>query len=68
MSYAQDLGGYFRVPSDNRDLNYGKYFNEGQESMSREEDFNSHNVPLLSLDAMCDLLKRLDYSIQIDIH
>ena len=60
MSYAQDLGGYFRVPSDNRDLNYGKYFNEGQESMSREEDFNSHNVPLLSLDAMCDLLKRLD--------
>jgi UDP-N-acetylglucosamine 4,6-dehydratase/5-epimerase len=57
---AQDLGGYFRVPADNRDLNYALYFSEGQKDVSRKEDYNSHNVPLADVNAMCDLLMKLD--------
>ena len=57
---AQDLGGYFRVAADNRDLNYALYFSEGQKDVSRREDYNSHNVPLADVNAMCDLLSGLD--------
>jgi UDP-N-acetylglucosamine 4,6-dehydratase/5-epimerase len=57
---AQDLGGYFRVPADNRDLNDALYFSEGQKDVSRKEDYNSHNVPLADVNAMCDLLMKLD--------
>jgi len=60
MAVAEDLGGYFRVPADNRDLNYGKYFTEGEEHVSELVDFNSHNVPLLDLEDMKLLLLRLD--------
>ena len=57
---AQDLGAYFRVAADNRDLNYALYFSEGKRDVSRLEDYNSHNVPLADVDAMCDLLVKLD--------
>ncbi len=57
---AQDLGGYFRVGADNRDLNYALYFSEGKQDVSRREDYNSHNVPLADVNAMCDLLVKLD--------
>ncbi|MBU4396443.1 MAG: polysaccharide biosynthesis protein, partial [Proteobacteria bacterium] len=43
MVSAEDLGGYYRIPCDERDLNYGKYFTEGQEKVSQSEDYNSHN-------------------------
>lgn len=60
MAVAQDLGGYYRVPADNRDLNYGKFFTEGQTRLSSETDYNSHNVPLLDLEGMGKLLLGLE--------
>ena len=57
---AEDLGGYFRVAADNRDLNYALYFSEGKQDVSRREDYNSHNVKLADVNAMCDLLVKLD--------
>lgn len=59
MAVAEDQGGYYRVPADNRDLNYGKYFTEGKERISEQADYNSHNVPLLDVDNMAELLKKL---------
>ncbi len=44
MIRAEDLGGYYRIPADNRDLNYDAYFTEGQEPLSQQEDYNSHNT------------------------
>jgi UDP-glucose 4-epimerase len=60
MSAAEDIGGYFRVPADNRDLNYDAYFSEGREEVSLKEDYNSHNVNCLNLDGICELLVKLD--------
>lgn len=60
MAVAEDLGGYYRVPADNRDLNYGKYFTEGEARLSDLVDYNSHNVPLLDVDGMADLLGKLE--------
>ncbi len=57
---AQDLGGYYRVAADNRDLNYALYFSEGQKDVSRKEDYNSHNSPRLDVNGMCDLLMKLE--------
>jgi UDP-N-acetylglucosamine 4,6-dehydratase/5-epimerase len=59
MAIAEDQGGYYRVPADNRDLNYGKYFTEGEERITGQADYNSHNVPLLDLAGMMALLKKL---------
>ncbi|ABQ25867.1 polysaccharide biosynthesis protein [Geotalea uraniireducens] len=59
MAVAEDQGGYYRVPADNRDLNYGKYFTEGKERITEQTDYNSHNVPLLDADGMAELLKKL---------
>jgi len=60
MSVAKDLGGYFRVPADNRDLNYAAYFSEGREEVSLKDDYNSHNAPQLDVGGMCELLLKLD--------
>lgn len=60
MSVAEDLGGYFRVPADNRDLNYGKFFTEGEEKITIQHDYNSHNVELQDVDGMVELLKKLE--------
>lgn len=60
MAVAEDLGGYFRVPADNRDLNYGKYFTEGQAHVSEVQDYNSHNVELQDVEGMKSLLLKLD--------
>lgn len=59
MSVAQDMGNYFRVPCDNRDLNYGKYFTEGETHVSQVEDYNSHNVQLQNVEGMKQLLLKL---------
>ena len=60
LAVADDLGSYYRVPADNRDLNYAAYFSEGCEEMSLKEDYNSHNIPLLDVDSMCELLMTLE--------
>jgi UDP-N-acetylglucosamine 4,6-dehydratase len=57
---AEDMGSYFRVPADNRDLNYNVYFQEGQETLSHEEDYHSHNTERLDVDAMKTMLLQLD--------
>lgn len=61
MVKAEDLGDYFRIPADNRDLNYNSYISEGQENISHREDFHSDNARQLSVDAMAELLLSLDY-------
>jgi UDP-N-acetylglucosamine 4,6-dehydratase len=58
---AEDLGGYYRVPADNRDLNYNKYFIEGKEELSYQEDYNSHNTKRLSLEEIKELFLKLDF-------
>ena len=57
---AQDMGNYFRVPADNRDLNYNAYFEEGQETLSHEEDYHSHNTDRLDVDDMKAMLLKLE--------
>ena len=58
---AEDLGGYYRVPADNRDLNYAKYFEEGVKTLSQETDYTSENTVRLDVDGMVELLLQLDY-------
>ena len=60
LAVADDLGGYYRVPADNRDLNYAAFFSEGREEVSLKEDYNSHNTARVDVDGMCDLLLKLD--------
>ncbi|MBN2709967.1 MAG: polysaccharide biosynthesis protein [Calditrichaceae bacterium] len=60
LAVAEDLGGYYRVPADNRDLNYAAYFSEGREEVSFKEDYNSHNVQHEDVDGMCKLLMKLE--------
>jgi UDP-glucose 4-epimerase len=60
MAVAEDLGGYYRVPADNRDLNYGKFFTEGEERISALTDYNSHNVTLMNVEEMAELLLKLE--------
>jgi UDP-glucose 4-epimerase len=60
MAKAKDMGDYFRVPADVRDLNYNCYYVEGQEDVSLKEDYNSHNTTRLNIDGMMKLLLKLD--------
>ena len=60
MLHAEDLGGYYRVAADTRDLNYDSYFTEGQPEVSVREDYNSHNTHQLNLNEMMELLLKLD--------
>jgi len=55
------MGNYFRIPADNRDLNYDKYFVEGQEELSVIEDYHSHNTIRLDVEGMKALLLKLDF-------
>ena len=59
MAEAEDLGGYYRVPPDLRDLNYGKFVEEGEEKISHAEDYNSHNTERLDVEGMKALLMKL---------
>jgi UDP-N-acetylglucosamine 4,6-dehydratase len=61
MVAAQDLGGYYRVPPDLRDLNYGKYVEEGQIGVSEAVDYNSHNTIRLDVEGMQALLLKLRF-------
>lgn len=58
---AEDLGNYFRVPADNRDLNYNKYFDNGEQNLSQEEDYTSENTEQLGVDGMVKKLLELEY-------
>jgi UDP-glucose 4-epimerase len=60
MAKAEDMGDYFRIPADNRDLNYDKYFIDGEEKISAIEDYHSHNTQRLNVEEMKKLLLKLD--------
>jgi len=60
MVNAIDMGDYYRVPSDNRNLNYQKYVNEGNADLEHVEEYNSHNTYRLDVEGMKKLLKKLD--------
>jgi UDP-N-acetylglucosamine 4,6-dehydratase len=61
MARVEDLGNYYRIPADNRDLNYKKYFVDGEQSISIHEDYTSHNTKRLGVEGTMDLLLQLDY-------
>lgn len=61
MVCAEDLGNYYRVPPDLRDLNYGKFVDQGEERISRAEDYNSHNTERLDVAGMQALLLKLAF-------
>lgn len=58
---ANDLGDFYRVPADSRSLNYDKYFNEGNERLSIEEEYNSNNTERLNVEQIKEKLLQLDY-------
>jgi UDP-N-acetylglucosamine 4,6-dehydratase/5-epimerase len=58
MASAEDMGDYFRIPADLRDLNYAKFFDEGEEKISLSEDYNSHNTDRLDINGMKLLLMK----------
>jgi UDP-N-acetylglucosamine 4,6-dehydratase len=60
MAHAVDMGDYFRLPADNRDLNYAKYFSEGETTISGHYDFTSHNTRRLNIEEIKTLLLKLD--------
>lgn len=61
MACAEDRGEYYRVPADLRDLNYDKFVEQGEEKISRTEDYNSHNTQRLDVEGMQRLLLKLDF-------
>lgn len=61
MAHAIDMGGYYRIPADNRDLNYAKYFSEGDADISTLDDYTSHNTHRLDVAQIKSLLLTLDY-------
>jgi len=68
MACAEDMGDYFRVPPDGRDLNYAKFVEEGEQRLTRSshnEDYNSHNTTRLDVEGMKKLLLKLDFMQRI---
>ena len=63
---AEDMGDYYRIPADNRDLNYANYFSEGEIDMNKIEDYHSHNTVRLDVEGMKKLLFKLDFITQDD--
>lgn len=60
MVNAEDMGGYYRIPADNRNLNYQKYVDQGNADLDKIEDYNSHNTQRLDVEGMKELLLKLD--------
>jgi UDP-N-acetylglucosamine 4,6-dehydratase/5-epimerase len=60
MARSEDLGGYYRIPADSRDLNYAKYFVEGETAISEIDDYTSHNTKRLSVEEVKQVLLQLD--------
>jgi UDP-glucose 4-epimerase len=61
MAVAKENGSYFRIPIDNRDLNYEKYFIKGQKNISFSESYTSHNTKRLGVKELIKLLKNIDF-------
>ena len=61
MARVEDMQQYYRIPADNRDLNYAMYFTEGQQEISRLDDYTSHNTERLNVAGLKKLLLKLDY-------
>jgi UDP-glucose 4-epimerase len=61
MAHAEDMGSYYRIPADNRDLNYAKYFSEGDHEVSTTNDYTSHNTLRLDREQVRQLLLGLDF-------
>lgn len=61
MSKVDDLGDFYRVPADNRDLNYSKYFSQGDKDISKQSDYTSHNTRRLNIDEIINKLLTIDY-------
>lgn len=60
MVKAEDLGNYYRIPADNRDLNYDRYIAKGNKKLDKADEYNSHNTKRLDVKGMEKLLKKLD--------
>ena len=67
MAHAHDMGDYYRIPADNRDLNYSKYFTEGEQAIADLDDYTSHNTERLDVEQVMQLLLKLDY-IKEELH
>ena len=61
MAKAEDIGGYYCIPADNRNLNYNKYFVEGKQKISDIDDYTSHNTERLDVEGVKKLLLSLDF-------
>lgn len=61
MAKAEDMKEYYRIPADNRDLNYNRFFTEGEKNISHVEDYHSHNTEQLDLNKMKELLLKLPF-------
>jgi UDP-N-acetylglucosamine 4,6-dehydratase len=61
MMKAEDMGDFFRIPADNRSLNYSSYFSEGEKELSSIEDYNSHNTEQKNIEGIKKLLLKLDF-------
>jgi len=61
MAKAEDCGNYFRISVDTRDLNYNKFFVEGESEISRQKDYNSHNTRRLNIEEIKEMLVKIDY-------
>jgi len=61
MAKAEDLGKYYRIPMDDRDLNYGLYFTEGKTEVSLRDDYNSHNTYRMNEEELIELLLKVEY-------
>jgi UDP-glucose 4-epimerase len=61
IAKAEDCGNYFRISADTRDLNYDKFFIEGESEISAQEDYNSHNTKRLNIEEIKEILLKIDY-------
>ena len=61
MARAEEMGDYYRIPADGRDLNYAQYVNEGEIAVSQNKDYTSHNTKILSVEEIKSLLKKQDW-------
>jgi UDP-glucose 4-epimerase len=61
MVKAEDLGDYYRIPADHRDLNYNVYFDKGDDKINKVEEYTSHNTTRLDVEGTKKLLLKLDF-------
>ena len=59
MMKAEDMGDFYRIPADNRDLNYTIYFSEGEKNLTTIEDYHSHNTKRLDVEGVKNLISKL---------